>query len=1294
MASNEALAGAKCYVPDDKHVWLPARILREERGGADKKYHVRVFTPEVDADGVETGQMSEHERVIDFNDKATKSLFSNLQLDALPYQNDNVGSTGMEDMIALNYLHEPAILFNVKKRFLDALPYTYTGDICIAVNPYQWLPALYTEELHTQYMQKPRDELPPHVYATSVASYNDMKRFDRNQSILVSGESGAGKTETTKILMNHLASVAGGLNDSTIKKIIQVNPLLESFGNAKTVRNDNSSRFGKFTQLQFDTAGILVGAKCRTYLLEKTRVIHHEAPERNYHIFYQLLDSSDDNPEWRLQRRKMYSYTGENQQIKIEGMSDAQHFERTKAALTLIGLGIDEQTVLFEVIAGILHLGEVQIQSKPNNDEESVLAPNDPGTGAATTLLGVTTEQLETALCSRKITVSNEILTAFLKKAQAEECRDALSKAIYAKLFDWLVVRINASLANDSRMNHHVGILDIFGFEHFKHNSFEQFCINYANEKLQQKFTQDVFKTVQIEYEAEGIAWSHIDFADNQDVISIIEDRLGIISLLNDEVMRPKGSDESLVSKLTSIRKDDKHVIEFARTSRTQFTIKHYAGSVTYEAQGFLEKHKDALLPDLSDLMRASSKGFLRDLFKEESAAVPTAAAASRGRGRGGGGALSVANVGTQFKDNLNELMVNIRETKVHYVRCIKPNQVKSAKILDHSMVVSQLRCAGVIEAIRISRVAYPNRLSLEELISKFWIFAPQKKKAKGEEESQAALSARCETIMAKMEFKMPEDYQVGRTRVYFRFGILEAMEEKKAVRLDTQARRLQHIMKGFACRLLYLRKCAAIIKLQSVARCVIWMARYHAYLKAITTLQAHWRGQRDRRIAAAVKRHKKAIVIQRHVRGFIQRRQFLRKRSGVVKVQALMRMKNEHKKFVKALQDKKMQDDMTYQLQQLQERLQEEQRRNEERGSERDSFASRPSMPSQDAPMRTRAKSSAHMWMQDADGIMNQLHEEINRLRKENADQRMMGASMRNEIEKLRNEKELAGANFHVKIRQLEDVIRDKDKKIAIIERECSKLRDQVSGGSHNDSNDKSNGKERRSIFRTLGSKKDVTRNTSVFDSFRGSNDDVNRSSVAVQSSLAQKSADTAQFLRESAQRMSLVKFWGSPPDRDSELDRLSDGIGSEGSGRLSMLSGGGGVSGAMSTLKGRMAAVKGKYYGESSGSSSTSTAASDSFRSTFTGTSALIPALPDSINLDTMPDTPLPSGWEARLSRSKNKVYYCNPSLRLTQWDRPTIETLKARKLATVAANKAKKDSGTLSPPSDGVLHQEGQI
>jgi myosin V len=462
-------------------------------------------------------------------------------------------------------------------------------------------------------------------------------------------------------------------------------------------------------------------------------------------------------------------------------------------------------------------------------------------------------------------------------------------------------------------------------------------------------------------------------------------------------------------------------------------------------------------------------------------------------------------------------------------------------------------------------------------------------------------------------------------------------------------------------------------------------MSRYHAYLKALRTLQAHWRGIRGRRIAHDVKRTTKAVVIQRHLRGFVKRKQFRRKRQSVVRVQALMRMRISRAKYVKALQEKKQQDDMAFQLQKLQERLQEEQIRNEQLLYEQRESTHRNSLVQElpPAPRTQRAPSSAHLWMQDADGIMSQLQEEVYRLRKENEDYKLSSSTLRNEVDKLKSEKEVVAANFHVKIRQLEDVVREKDKKIANVEKECSKLKDQLATALENAGNQKAGGEKRRSLFRTLGSKKDQKKNNNngdgsggaLLDSLTGADD----LSQAVQSSLAQKSADTAQFLKASAQRISRAKFWGSSQDVNPADERYSDGGSTQGSltdtgGRLSLISSvgavGSGVSNAMSSLKGKISAVKGKYNNENG---------DPGYRASISG--SLVPTtspstnVNEAFNLDSMPEASLPPGWEARLSRSKGKVYYCNPTLKQTQWDRPTVESLKAKKMAAVAAQKAKQ-------------------
>lgn len=1228
------VSGAKCYVPDETHVWLEAEVVRDENDGNARRIHTRVTLPDA----------STEERVVNFQDKATKALLDVLQLDSLPYQNENTGEFGIEDMITLNYLHEAAILFNIKKRFLKKLPYTYTGDICIAVNPYQWLPELYEEGQHLRYLNQPKEELPPHVYATSVASYDNMRRTERNQSILVSGESGAGKTETTKILMNHLATIAGGLNNVTIKKIIEVNPLLESFGNAKTVRNDNSSRFGKFTQLQFDKQGTLVGAKCRTYLLEKIRVIHHDSPERNYHIFYQLLESEEAAKEFHLDPNKTYHYTGDNKTQKIEGMSDAKHFQKTKVALGLVGLTEEDQKPLFEVLAGILHLGEINLISNPSNDEESLINEGDEGAKAATDLLGVTHAAIQKALCSRTMRAVNDVYSVPLKKEQAMDCRDALAKAIYANIFDWLVETINQSLSDDTNMSNHVGVLDIFGFEHFKHNSFEQFCINYANEKLQQKFTQDVFKTVQIEYEEEGIKWNHIEFADNQDVLTVIESKMGIISLLNEELMRPKGNEESFMSKVASLHKDDMaHVIEFPRTSRTQFLIKHYAAPVMYESVGFLEKHKDALLPDLSELMRGSSKPFLAKIFEPKPEPKAAESEPVGGR-RKRGGALAIKTVGTQFKDSLSELMTTINSTKVHYVRCIKPNPVKSPVEMDQKMVISQLRCAGVIEAIRISRAAYPNRLQHEDILDKFWLFVPHEGSTPRE---------KCELLMTKLKLSSPEQYQMGKTRVYFQLGVLEELEDRRKKFLDAKAMHLQAIMKCFTARIKYMRMLAAIVKLQSVIRCVTAMRRYRVFVHGLTLAQARWRGIHGRKIAYEAKRNYKAVIIQKGIRRHCKRSIYLRMRSSAIKIQALIRMRLQRPKYLAELQEQKLQADMVYQLQKLKDRLREEQLRNAQLEEEKSNIAAQ-AVAAVEETRRERTSSASNIVMADAGGMIEKMQLENSNLRKKNEELKAKLSSMKTELDKTKNDKEMSSASSHVKVRQLEDTVREKDKRLAQLEAENAKLKDQVQKLSEGGVLPEKKEPVKRSLFRTLGSKKETNKDALLMDSLTGS-DDLNRDSKEQDVRPSER-----HFPKLPTMRMS-KKFWGgSKPKTDDGSDPIEslDDSGAPMDGSVTTRQT---IVGAMtSNLKGRMAAVKGMYDSK--------TKRSNSKESKEEAPKKSEPSKPvrESFNLDALPEVSLPVGWEAKVSRSTGRVYYVNRKLGKSQFERPTLASLKAQKLA----------------------------
>jgi myosin-5 len=946
-------------------------------------------------------------------------------------------------------------------------------------------------------------------------------------------------------------------------------------------------------------------------------------------------------------------------------MSDAKHFEKTRVALELIGLTPDEQKPLFEVLAGVLHLGEVSLLSNPANDEESLISEGDAGALACVQLLGVTWEALEKALCSRTMRAVNDVYSVPLRKEQAMDCRDALAKAIYSNVFDWLVSSINHSLSDDSNMFNHVGVLDIFGFEHFKHNSFEQFCINYANEKLQQKFTQDVFKTVQIEYEEEGITWNHIEYADNQDVLTVIESKMGIISLLNEELMRPKGNEESFMSKVASLHKEDMaHVIEFPRTSRTEFLIKHYAAPVMYDSVGFLEKHKDALLPDLSELMRSSSKQFISALFEPKPAPKVVATDPNARRKRGGGGALTLSTVGTQFKESLAELMTTIQVTKVHYVRCIKPNSIKSSTTMDQAMVVSQLRCAGVIEAIRISRAAYPNRLQHTDILDKFWLFVPRQ----GETASE-----KCELLMEKLKLTTPEQYQMGKTRVYFQLGVLEELEDRRKKFLDAKASYLQGVMKTFTQRIKYLRQLAAIIKLQSVIRCVIAMRRYNTFMNGLVKAQARWRGIEGRKHYAEVRSNHYAVIIQRYVRGFVLRHQYTKVRASIIRVQAMARMKIQRPKYLSALQEEKLQADMVYQLSQLKARLQEEQERNARLQEERNSAAT---VEVDVQASRAGAAAVSSVVIADAGGMIEKLQEENSKIRTKNEDLKNTVKGLKAEVEKYKSEKEMSHAGLYVKIRQLEDAVREKEKRVTQLEGDNQKLTDQVQdliANGHVQFEKKT--KEKRSIFRTLGSKKEK-KEAVLLDSLTG-DDDVNGSKTS------DVRASNVRHLPKLLPSMNMSKkFWGKSKGEngtDGNDERDSSGNDSQNGTMTSSHTGDSfagprntivksmevGVTGAMTNLKGKMAAVKTMYDTKAARGKRSGSKGDDSERPQLAALNKDRP-IRESFNLDALPEVSLPVGWEAKVSRSTGRVYYVNRKLGKSQFERPTLASLKAQKLA----------------------------
>ncbi|RQM28181.1 hypothetical protein B5M09_002631 [Aphanomyces astaci] len=829
--------GALVWVPHAVEVWKKAQIIQKL---SETQVEVRFVS-----DGVEYDP--EDGKIKTYDVREIAKLAGEVSSNAMPICN-TFDKLGVEDMCTLNHLHEPAVLKNLQLRHAQFVPYTYTGQICIAVNPYKWLD-LYSKDLYFDYLNLPRNDLAPHPFALSSSAYIDMNKLGIEQSILVSGESGAGKTETVKIMMNHLASISGGGTHGSlvIDQVLKSNPLLEAFGNAKTKRNDNSSRFGKFAQLQFNAEGLLVGARCETYLLEKSRVVGQAVGERNYHIFYQVFSLPHDVKKTLCLDGSVgdYAYVMVGEGSKVDDVDDSEYLQETKDAMDTIGIDYREQQGIFEVVSAILNLGELAFKAE-SSDTSSVLSLD--RLHVIANLLQTDGAALERILTNRTMAARGETFTIPLSADQAADLRDAFAKGVYSQLFDWLVARVNNAICSATRnVKHHIGLLDIFGFESFDHNGFEQLCINYANEKLQQKFNSDIFKTVQTEYVAEGIPLELVSFDDNQPILDLIEGRAGVIDLLKETGVLAKGTDQMFVSKVIAAAADHKN-FEKVRTNPMQFKILHYAGDVTYDGDRFLEKNKDTLPVDLLDLLASSESSFIRDVFPD--LAVPRKDTKkhkhpSKAR-KQGGGFLVGATIANSFKKQLGELMDQIAKTTTQYVRCIKPNANKSATEFDRQMVVDQLRCAGVIAAIRISRAAFPNRLSLVEFAKRFDVICPSKLR-------HAAPAVMVMGLLEKLGITDTKSSQnakfaIGKSKVYFSSGLLQYLEEQRTVVLRAQAVRIQAHMHGYAKRKQFKAVINAVRTIQTKVRGWLARRRWLLLCRGFPRLQAAFRGGVQRR--------------------------------------------------------------------------------------------------------------------------------------------------------------------------------------------------------------------------------------------------------------------------------------------------------------------------------------------------------------------------------------------------------------------------------------------------------------
>ncbi|KAG2718037.1 hypothetical protein I3760_03G202400 [Carya illinoinensis] len=784
---------------------------------------------------------------------------------------------GVDDMTKLSYLHEPGVLHNLATRYELNEIYTYTGNILIAVNPFQRLPHLYDTHMMEQYKGAAFGELSPHVFAVADVAYRAMINEGKSNSILVSGESGAGKTETTKMLMRYLAYLGGrsGVEGRTVEQqVLESNPVLEAFGNAKTVRNNNSSRFGKFVEIQFDKSGRISGAAVRTYLLERSRVCQISNPERNYHCFYLLCAAPpEDREKYKLGNPKSFHYLNQSTCFELDGVDDGEEYHATRRAMDIVGISEEEQEAIFKVVAAILHLGNIEF-AKGEEIDSSVVKDKQSRHHLNVTaeLLECDAKSLEDALIKRVMVTPEEVITRTLDPVAALGSRDALAKTIYSRLFDWIVDKINNSIGQDPNSKSLIGVLDIYGFESFKQNSFEQFCINFTNEKLQQHFNQHVFKMEQEEYTKEEINWSYIEFVDNQDVLDLIEKKPGgIIALLDEACMFPKSTHETFAQKLYQTFKNNKRFIK-PKLSRTSFTISHYAGEVNYLADLFLDKNKDYVVAEHQDLLTASKCSFVASLFPP----LPEESSKSS----------KFSSIGSRFKLQLQSLMETLSSTEPHYIRCVKPNNVLKPAIFENLNVIQQLRCGGVLEAIRISCAGYPTRRTFYEFLHRFGVLAPEV--LDGNYDEKVA----CQMIMDKKGLK---GYQIGKTKVFLRAGQMAELDARRAEVLGNAARIIQRQSRTYIARREFLEIRKAAIQLQSCLRGILARKLYEqlrreaaalmmqknfrrynvrkSYLKvrlSAITLQTGLRAMTARNEFRFRKQTKAAIIVQAHLRGHI----------------------------------------------------------------------------------------------------------------------------------------------------------------------------------------------------------------------------------------------------------------------------------------------------------------------------------------------------------------------------------------------------------------------------------------
>ncbi|XP_054082258.1 myosin-VIIa [Zeugodacus cucurbitae] len=806
---------------------------------------------------------------------------------------------GVEDMISLGDLHEAGILRNLLIRYQENLIYTYTGSILVAVNPYQILP-IYTADQIKMYKERKIGELPPHIFAIGDNAYAHMKRYRQDQCIVISGESGAGKTESTKLILQYLAAISG--KHSWIEQqILEANPILEAFGNAKTVRNDNSSRFGKYIDIHFSSSGVIEGAKIEQYLLEKSRIVSQNHSERNYHVFYCILAglSAEEKRRLDLGNAADYKYLTGGDCITCEGRDDTAEFSDIRSAMKVLLFSDQEIWEIIKLLAALLHCGNIRYKATVVDNLDATEIPEHINVERVAALLGLPMQPLIDALTRRTLFAHGETVVSTLSREQSVDVRDAFVKGIYGRLFVHIVRKINSAIFKPRGTSRNaIGVLDIFGFENFDQNSFEQFCINYANENLQQFFVQHIFKLEQEEYNHEAINWQHIEFVDNQDALDLIAiKQLNIMALIDEEARFPKGTDHTMLAKLHKTHGAHKNYLKPKSDINTSFGLNHFAGVVFYDTSGFLDKNRDTFSPDLLHLVSQSSNKFLRQIFNQDI----EMGAETRKR---------TPTLSTQFRKSLDALMKTLSTCQPFFIRCIKPNELKKPMLFDRGLCCRQLRYSGMMETIRIRRAGYPIRHGFRDFVERYRFLIPGVPPAH-RTECRAATARICATVLGK------SDYQLGNTKVFLKDAHDLFLEQERDRVLTRKILILQRTIRGWVYRRRYLRMRAAVITVQRYWKGYAQRQRYRQMRVGYMRLQALIRS----RVLSHRFRHLRGHIVglQAHARGYLVRREYGHKMWAIIKIQSHVRrmiamrryqkLREEYKQFAEVLHLRKLEE-------------------------------------------------------------------------------------------------------------------------------------------------------------------------------------------------------------------------------------------------------------------------------------------------------------------------------------------------------------------------------------------------